>query len=768
MRSRINLFIKFLALVILYSLSPQVEAAVHQWGVFEASFESDTDYSNPLQEVILEVDFTGPGSKSKKCLGFWDGGRTWRVRFSPSHSGNWNWRTSCKQDKGLDGRKGAFTCTKYEGGNPLYQHGPFKISADKWYFTYADNTPWFWLADTAWNGALLAQEKDWQKYLKDRREKGFSAIQFVTTQWRTAHSDALGQVAYTGSERIAVVPTFFQRMDERIKAILDEHMAAAPVMFWAIEDSLKINPGVSLPDEQLILLGKYMVARWGAYPCVWLMGGDGNYSGEKAQKWKRIGRAIFNDHPEQVVTMHPRGQSWVGEEFRGETWFDFIGYQSGHGDSDSALRWHTQGPPATRWKDEPHRPVVNLEPNYEDHVGYTHKSVHDAHAVRRACYWSLLVAPPAGVTYGAHGIWSWQTKAAVPLNHGGSGLAKPWHEAMDLPGAQHMKHLTTLFRSLNWWQLRPVNDIVQIAQDSSVQTRLSHVVYTRAKNGQALLFLDGQQQAQATIMGDFSPWDENMCLTLANEVTQDRPWLGRLHQVAIYDHALSRETLQKHFRNGRNKSLINPLVLYDFRQADGNTIKDTGDAGKPLDLKIADSSAVKWLSDGGLQINEPVLIKSETPAAKIINACRKTGEISIEAWITPANTTQMGPARIVSLSTDTSNRNFTLGQESSAYVMRLRTTKTTTNGLPPLSSPGPQLSTHQFVATARALDSSFALAYIPIGGKVTLNLNSIPSARSARWYNPRSGSWLEAQLNKTETQILTTPDQQDWILWLGQ
>jgi len=53
--------------------------------------------------------------------------------------------------------------------------------------------------------------------------------------------------------------------------------------------------------------------------------------------------------------------------------------------------------------------------------------------VRRAVYYSVLGAPPAGVTYGAHGIWYWSRKAEVPLDHSGTGVALPWYECLVTP-----------------------------------------------------------------------------------------------------------------------------------------------------------------------------------------------------------------------------------------------------------------------------------------------------------------------------------------------
>jgi hypothetical protein len=58
-----------------------------------------------------------------------------------------------------------------------------------------------------------------------------------------------------------------------------------------------VNPGFALPEDQAILIARYMVARWQAHDVVWILPGDGDFRGEKAEKWKRIGRAVFGDTP---------------------------------------------------------------------------------------------------------------------------------------------------------------------------------------------------------------------------------------------------------------------------------------------------------------------------------------------------------------------------------------------------------------------------------------------------------------------------------------
>lgn len=133
-------------------------------------------------------------------------------------------------------------------------------------------------------------------------------------------------------------------------------------------------------------------------------------------------------------------------------------------------------------------------------------------------------------------------------------------------------------------------------------------------------------------------------------------------------------------------------ALYTFQEGAGQEIKDVSGVGQALPLRIMDASAVKW-TNGGLQIERPVRITSQAPARKIYDACRATNEITLEAWVMPANVTQDGPARLISISKNKVERNITLGQglwgneAPDRYMVRLRTTETSANGLPAVVSP---------------------------------------------------------------------------------
>ncbi len=446
----------FVALMI---AAPPAEDSVPQWGRFEAAFSAAEDTS---PDADFTVEFTSPSGRRRTVPGFWDGGRTWRVRFLPDEEGTWRYRSRAKRDTGLDGQAGRFVCRKPDPktANLLLRHGPVVVSANGRHLQHLDGTPFFWLADTVWTGPALSARDDWDTYLEDRAKKHFSAVQFnALCPWRAAATDAEGKTAFTGAKKVRINPDYFRRLDARIDAINAHGLLAALVLIWANKPD---DPGNALPEADVIKLLRYQVARYGAHHVLWILAGDNDYKGAQGEKWRRIGNAVFgaNRHPAPVAT-HPTGMNWPWADWRDEGWLTVLGYQSGHGDSPATLRWLHSGPPSDGWRKAPARPVINLEPPYEDHLAYQSHKPHSAYNVRRAVYWSLLSTPTAGVTYGAHGLWSWQRKPdQEPPDHKGTGIAKTWREALDLPGSTHVKYAADLFASLPWWQLRPYQELL--------------------------------------------------------------------------------------------------------------------------------------------------------------------------------------------------------------------------------------------------------------------------------------------------------------------
>lgn len=454
MQRLLHPFLVFAGLIILAPATVHAQDVVPIWTKFETGFQSSKSYADPLYEVRMEVTFQSPTGRAKTVFGFWDGDSSWKVRFAPDEPGDWRYRTECSDtaNTGLHERVGRLSVTVAESAHDLYRKGTLVRRPGRYHLTYADGSPFFWFADTAWNGALKSTDADWQLYLRDRANLGFNAIQLVSTQWRGAAGDSTGEVAFTGSGKIRLNPAFFQRLDRKIDMVNNEGMVAAVVLLWALPVSLgkELSPGYFLPEPEAILLARYMVARYGGNQVVWLLGGDGKYVEEYEQRWKTIGRAVFGAGKHQgLVAQHPQGRSWIGDTYAGEAWLDIVGYQSSHSAGEATVNWINRGPMAERWDKLPARPLINLEPLYESTTGS------NSDDVRKACYWSLFATPVSGISYGNHATWPWLQRGEKALNHSGNPSPNSWQDSLGFNGVKQVSNMVRMMRKQKWWELRP-------------------------------------------------------------------------------------------------------------------------------------------------------------------------------------------------------------------------------------------------------------------------------------------------------------------------
>jgi hypothetical protein len=452
---KIYRLLTLLMLIILMNCRRSEGQEIAIWSRFEKAFTSSKDYGNALYDTELTIEFTSPTGRTSKITGFWDGARTWKVRFMPDEEGLWKWTSDCrdKSNTGLNGLSGTFTCTKNRSPLAIFQKGNIKRSPGMYHLEYADGTPFFWTACTAWNGPLKSTDEEWDYYLTDRATNHYNVIQFVTTQWRGCDKNSLGQVAFDGSGLIRIHPEFFQHLDEKIDMVNNHGLVAAPVLLWALSSRTgrDLSPGYYLPEEECILLARYMVARYGGNHVVWILGGDGKYTTENPQRWKNIGRGVFGEQRPGLVAMHPSGKEWIGDIFGAEEWLDIIGYQTGHDNSPRTVTWITEGPVASSWSKVPAKPFINMEPVYEE----INPTITPAD-IRNASYWSLLSTPTSGISYGANGVWPWLREGEVILNHAGKGeQASRWREGIELPGSVQVGYLSAFMQGIEWWKLKP-------------------------------------------------------------------------------------------------------------------------------------------------------------------------------------------------------------------------------------------------------------------------------------------------------------------------
>lgn len=468
-----------LVFLLLIFLNVLLWTQVPVWSKHEIPFTSDSLYSNPLYDVKeFYATFLSPSGRTIRISGFWDGDDQFKIRFAPDELGDWSYTTTCADqgNAGLHAVKGSFECVENRSPLEIYRRGSIKRNTGAYHLSYNDGTPFFYVGCTAWNGALKSTDEEWQQYLSHRAANHYSVIQFVTTQWRGCEHDSKGEVAFTGSGRIEINTDFFKRLDDKIDQINAHGLVAAPVLLWALQfgDGRHLSPGYFLPENEAVLLAQYMVARFGANQVIWILGGDGRYINEYEQRWKNIGRRVFADAHPGIVAQHPQGSSWIGEAYKDEHWLDIVGYQSSHNNSERVVDWINKGPMAETWDKLPARPLMNMEPNYEEiYFRFT------AEDVRNASYWSIFATPISGITYGANGIWPWiQKEGELIENHRNPGGKGPstWKESIDFPGSLQIGYLSAFIQQYEWWNLMPNPDILVYQPGEEVYNHFISVV----------------------------------------------------------------------------------------------------------------------------------------------------------------------------------------------------------------------------------------------------------------------------------------------------
>lgn len=133
----------------------------------------------------------------------------------------------------------------------------------------------------------------------------------------------------------------------------------------------------------------------------------------------------------------------------------------------------------------------------------------------------------------------------------------------------------------------------------------------------------------------------------------------------------------------------NVVALYLFKEGSGTVVRDLSGVTPAMDLTL---SGTEWIAQQGLKNvsgKAEATVESSKKLFDMIAGATGSKEYTMEAWIVPDNTTQAGPARIVTYSINTTTRNFQLGQNTSQYIYRNRSTApgiSVTAGTPDLST----------------------------------------------------------------------------------
>jgi len=213
------------------------------------------------------------------------------------------------------------------------------------------------------------------------------------------------------------------------------------------------------------------------------------------------------------------------------------------------------------------------------------------------------------------------------------------------------------------------------------------------------------------IRTNMSNWDLSFPLTLANELTGDRPWRGDLSELALFGRALTPEEVAYVSEPGAAIRSLGPELFYSFGD-DASLHEEPGGVmlGNTLPLHVTPPARVA--SGTGLTIDEPAIISSQDPPTRLYAAVQESNAVSMMVRFRPRDLTATGPARIVTLSVDPYRRNLTLGQQGDSLHLRVRDSLSDDNGVRPVLVIKRCLTTKATQTVVAVVDRGQRLLYV--------------------------------------------------------
>jgi outer membrane protein assembly factor BamB len=332
------------------------EPAIERWGVIEVTLPGPTS-GNPYQDVQWSATFS-QGDQHMTVPGFWDGGDTYRVRFSPPATGEWRYETRSATPE-LSGKTGTFTATAATGNN----HGPVVVF-DKFYLRYADGTPYHQWGTTCY--AWVHQTRELQEQtLKTLAASPFNKIRFCVfpkhydynknePELFAFQKGADGQFDFNRPD-----PVFWQHFEQRILD-LQKLGIEADLILWHPYDRWGFSEMSDAEDDRYL---RYCIARLSAFRNVWwslanefdfMSNLDGKHPGRKTMDdWDRFFAILQQEDPHQRLRGIHNGAMWYDHA---KAWVTHASLQTS--DMNGGVRF----------REKYQKPVIYDECRYEGNI----------------------------------------------------------------------------------------------------------------------------------------------------------------------------------------------------------------------------------------------------------------------------------------------------------------------------------------------------------------------------------------------------------------
>ncbi|SHI47246.1 apiosidase-like domain-containing protein [Pseudozobellia thermophila] len=439
-----------------FTMGQSSSGDVEQWTTLEITLASKEEYKNPYTDVEVWALFYDEQNREFKRPAFWDGGNIWKIRFAPTTANtSWKWTSfaSNKNDAGLHGQTGIFRSVPHSGTNPLLKNGLLTMSKGHRSIVHHSGKPFLMVADTPWAIPFRATTEQVETYAKDRQKKGFNTVLLMTLQpdmkaegpnkrnTEQGFKRAFNDLSEGSLNQMNV--DYFQYYDKIINILIAHEIVPVhqPVFHgfgWKGLDVL----GRTIDPKEYERYCKYLLARYGSLPAIWLLGGDHNgkdpgilESGEMLEKWDCYAQPTgihYNPCDDYLASWAKEGSDHCfhyNKSHQAEEWLDFQWAQTGHNGE------HLYHKVERMYANLPTKGSANGEPTYE---GMDNGKKGLGWWQGEEAWMQLMHGGTMGVAYGAATLWQWKISPTEEGWQAWTDQATSWKEAMQLEGASHV------------------------------------------------------------------------------------------------------------------------------------------------------------------------------------------------------------------------------------------------------------------------------------------------------------------------------------------
>lgn len=345
----------------------------------------------------------------------------------------------------------------------LHNHPPYLSVHPEGFLVTDTGKPFFYLADTAWMAFPNLSIEEWARYLAYRKRQGFTALQIsilpVThdTSMSPQNLDPFLLDANGNWDFSAYNEAYFAKAETMVQMAVEQGFVPVLGVLWcSYVPGTRCSQGSpiasAMPFEAVTPYATFVAERFKKFAPIFFISGDTAFESPQEEPYYMAAlQAVKHVCPEALITMHlsPRGD--LSRAF--VDLVDFYMYQSGHG-SASQQQPYTFAEKFLAYPVK--RPIVNSEPPYEGHGRVGERTRFTAFDVRKATWQSLLSGAKMGVTYGAHGVWSFHKRGMNFLNAQRAFEPYDWDEALRLDGAWDVSFAKWLFETYGLCWTNPV------------------------------------------------------------------------------------------------------------------------------------------------------------------------------------------------------------------------------------------------------------------------------------------------------------------------